>query len=467
MEAFMASTWASSSSSDPAGKPLLENLQHRLQTLIEGTRDSWTYAIFWQSSLDFSSSSSALLAWGDGYYKGTEEPKKKAKVSTAADQEHRRRVLRELNTLISGGQASGEEPIEDDVTDTEWFFLLSMTQSFINGGELHSWVSGAPITCERVRQAQEFGIQTVVCVPVSNGVVEIGSTDVVFHNQEIIHKVRVLFREETDSWISEPPMELKVENPSKSGLTGSSTHQNQKARALELNFGNFGSASEDKRKNDKGLLSFDGETNHSDVEVSVREVESKPMAVEPDKRPRKRGRKPANGREEPLNHVEAERQRREKLNQRFYALRAVVPNVSKMDKASLLADAITYINDLRERIQVLEQDKEGMKKEVEGMRKEREIVAKPLLGLEVDVKVMGKEAMIRVQSKRMNHPAARLMMGIMDLDLEVVYASVSIVNDLVIQQATVRLSSTSFTNEQLTTALLSRFSGSSSDRSRC
>ncbi|KDP26171.1 hypothetical protein JCGZ_22265 [Jatropha curcas] len=83
------------------------------------------------------------------------------------------------------------------------------------------------------------------------------------------------------------------------------------------------------------------------------------LSPQPDERkPRKRGRKPANGREEPLNHVEAERQRREKLNQRFYALRAVVPNISKMDKASLLGDAITYITDLQMKIRVLETEKE-------------------------------------------------------------------------------------------------------------
>ncbi|KAI9121765.1 hypothetical protein K1719_007155 [Acacia pycnantha] len=56
----------------------------------------------------------------------------------------------------------------------------------------------------------------------------------------------------------------------------------------------------------------------------------------------------------PLNHVEAERQRRERLNQRFYALRSVVPNVSKMERASLFSDAVTYINELKVKIEELE-----------------------------------------------------------------------------------------------------------------
>ncbi|PPD85808.1 hypothetical protein GOBAR_DD17245 [Gossypium barbadense] len=53
--------------------------------------------------------------------------------------------------------------------------------------------------------------------------------------------------------------------------------------------------------------------DHSDLEASVVKEADSSRVVEPEKRPRKQGRKPINGREEPLNHVEAECQRREKL----------------------------------------------------------------------------------------------------------------------------------------------------------
>ncbi|XP_052194654.1 transcription factor MTB1-like [Diospyros lotus] len=99
------------------------------------------------------------------------------------------------------------------------------------------------------------------------------------------------------------------------------------------------------------------ESEHSDVEASVKDEQADQADG---KRPRKRGRKPANGREEALNHVEAERQRREKLNQRFYALRAVVPNISKMDKASLLGDAIAYITELQKKLKDMESEREKL-----------------------------------------------------------------------------------------------------------
>jgi hypothetical protein len=51
----------------------------------------------------------------------------------------------------------------------------------------------------------------------------------------------------------------------------------------------------------------------------------------------------------------AERKRREKLSQRFIALSAIVPGLKKMDKASVLGDAIKYVKTLEEKLKALEE----------------------------------------------------------------------------------------------------------------
>ncbi|KAJ0431485.1 putative transcription factor bHLH family [Helianthus annuus] len=223
-----------------------------------------------------------------------------------------------------------------------------------------------------------------------------------------------------------------------------------------------------------GLTGVD--SDHSDLEASVIKEAESARVVEPEKKPRKRGRKPANGREEPLNHVEAERQRREKLNQRFYALRAVVPNVSKMDKASLLGDAILYINELKSKVESSETEKEELRNQVDALTKELSnkdsrhpssgdvkttttAALIPRADLDVDVKVMGWDAMVRIQCSKKNHPAARLMGALMELELEVNHASVSVVNELMIQQATVKMAGRMYSQDELRLALTGKFSG--------
>ncbi|XP_024157240.1 probable disease resistance protein At4g27220 isoform X2 [Rosa chinensis] len=188
----------------PAVEPFSQ--QQRLQALIEGARENWTYAIFWQSSYDMSGDS--VLGWGDGFYKD-ESDKWKArpkKMTSLVEQEHRKKVLRELNSLISGAHTTADDEVVDQVTGTEWFFLVSMTHGFLNGGGLPGqaffysnpvWVTGpdrlAASSCERARQAQVSGLQTMVCVPTANGVVELGSTELIFQSSDVMNEARVLF----------------------------------------------------------------------------------------------------------------------------------------------------------------------------------------------------------------------------------------------------------------------------------
>ncbi|XP_052210114.1 transcription factor MYC2-like [Diospyros lotus] len=548
-----------------------ESLQQQLQALIEGARESWTYAIFWQSSVDHAGGS--ILGWGDGYYKGEEDKAKRKMTTSPSEQEHRKKVLRELNSLISDSSPSADDTVDEEVTDTEWFFLVSMTQSFPNGGGLPGqaffnstpiWLAGADSLAgspyERARQGQVFGIQTMVCIPSVNGVVELGSSELIFQSSDLMNKVRVLFNFngiESASWSMQTdhsendPSALYITDPSSAEIRDSvntakqitfenppvihqeSQGHSQSTYTRELNFaefvnegsstgnGNsrlckpesgeilnfgeskrssnqshFGIAEEKKKKRastsqstiEEGILSFSSgvvlpcstatgeESNQADLMGSAARDADCRRVVDPEKRQRKRGRKPANGREEPLNHVEAERQRREKLNQRFYALRAVVPNVSKMDKASLLGDAISYINELKSKVQAAESDKEEMSSQIERLKKEmaakesRNPCPPPrldpdpkhpshhqdsLIDAEIDVKIIGWEVMIRMQCSKKNHPAARLMATLKELDLDVQHASVSVMNDLMIQQATVRMGSRFYTQEQLRLVLLS------------
>ncbi|EER97058.1 transcription factor MYC2 [Sorghum bicolor] len=147
------------------------------------------------------------------------------------------------------------------------------------------------------------------------------------------------------------------------------------------------------------------------------------------RRGRKPGPRPGPGAGAAAGHVESERQRREKLNRRFCDLRAAVPTVSRMDKASLLADAARYIAELRARVAQLESEArhaavarwEGISADGGGHGDQ----AAAVVDGELYVREVGRDtAVVRVTSGA-SHAPALLMGALRSLELQVQHACVS------------------------------------------
>ncbi|CAL4890703.1 unnamed protein product [Urochloa decumbens] len=56
------------------------------------------------------------------------------------------------------------------------------------------------------------------------------------------------------------------------------------------------------------------------------------------------------------DHIIAERRRREKISQRFIELSTVIPGLKKMDKVTILGDAVKYVRELQDKVKTLEED---------------------------------------------------------------------------------------------------------------
>lgn len=114
------------------------------------------------------------------------------------------------------------------------------------------------------------------------------------------------------------------------------------------------------------------------------------------------------------SHVMAERRRREKLNERFLILRSMVPFVTRMDKASILGDTIEYIKLLREKIENLEV---------------RELLAGKRRMREVEVSIIGSDALLEVECVHREGLLLDLMALLRELGVEVIMVQSWVTDD--------------------------------------
>ncbi|WJX80411.1 hypothetical protein P8452_63415 [Trifolium repens] len=413
-------------------------------------------------------------------------------------QNMRKRVLQKLHTAFGGSDEDNYAFGLDRVTDTEMFFLASMYFSFPKGyggpgkcfaSAKHLWFKSVSDYCVRSFLAKSAGIQTVVLLPTHFGVLELGSVRMLPENFELLNTVNSLFSISTTQSsslyprvINEGRDESEIPKVVLSLNNNGRTHFREKLairkmdHSSSINFpsvrnGVCGSTSwgvnqgqgeifapngvrKDFRLNNNSnyqpqrQVQMQMEIDFSEANLRanpVRPVIGEPELVAADveadqpsdgRRPRKRGRKPANGRDEPLNHVEAERQRREKLNQRFYALRAVVPNISKMDKASLLGDAIAYINELQAKLKVMESEREtfggSTSKDGSGnSSSENRLQNIRVPPPDVDIEASQDEVIVKVSCSLDTHPVSKVMETFKEAEISVVESKLAAANDTI------------------------------------
>ncbi|CAH9120869.1 unnamed protein product [Cuscuta epithymum] len=191
----------------------------------------WTYAIFWS----ISSSQTGVLEWGDGYYNGDIKTRKTVQATEiSADQLGLQRTdqLRELYESLLAGEAKPQPKMHsvalspEDLTDTEWYFLVCMSFIFNIGQGLPGralekkqsiWLCNADQADSRIFTrsllAKSASVQTVVCFPHLGGVIELGTTDFVQEDLGLIHHIRTSCLDGPHIIISKVPPNMNPFSP--------------------------------------------------------------------------------------------------------------------------------------------------------------------------------------------------------------------------------------------------------------
>ncbi|KAM0015532.1 putative transcription factor bHLH family [Helianthus debilis subsp. tardiflorus] len=197
-----------------------EHLRRKLAMAVKSI--NWSYAIFWS----ISSTEPGVLTWCDGYYNGDIKTRKTIQADEMEEEEEEdggddeaglrrtEQLIQLYESLSVASESHRYDPqlrrppaalSPEDLTDAEWYFLVCMTYEFTNGQGLPgrtlakntvSWLSDAHLADSKVFSrsllAKSASIQTVVCFPYLEGIVEFGIAEKVLEEQNIIKQIKDL-----------------------------------------------------------------------------------------------------------------------------------------------------------------------------------------------------------------------------------------------------------------------------------
>ncbi|KAM6541218.1 hypothetical protein CsatB_005665 [Cannabis sativa] len=247
--------------------PPSSRLQNMLQTAVQSVQ--WTYSLFWQLCPQ-----QGILIWGDGYYNGAIKTRKTVQPMEVSAEEaslHRSQQLRELYDSLSVGETNQPQRrpcaalSPEDLTESEWFYLMCVSFSFSPGVGLpgkaysrrqHVWLTGANEVDSKIFSrailAKSAGVQTVVCIPLLDGVVEFGTTERVKEDLGFIQHVKTFFIDHHPLPPKPALSEQSTSNPATSSDNPRFHSQPMTAAIYSGPVGAAGPAIEETNKEDEG-----------------------------------------------------------------------------------------------------------------------------------------------------------------------------------------------------------------------